>query len=58
MHRKVIYIGEKIGRKKGKSEMCFAKLQRITKTVYELSTQKNNKSHSICLQVLHAAELQ
>lgn len=59
MHRIVIYIGEKIGGEgEGKAEMCFAKLQHITKTVYELSTQKNNKSHSICLQVQHAAELQ
>lgn len=38
--------------------MCFVKLHRITKTIYELPTQKNNKSHSIVLQVLHAAELQ
>lgn len=38
--------------------MCFAKLQRVPKAIYELPTQKNNKSHSICLQVLRAAELQ
>lgn len=38
--------------------MCFPNLQCITKTIYELSREKNNKSHSICLKVLHAAELQ
>lgn len=59
MQRKLIYIWGKIEKKrKGKAQMCFPNLQCITKNIYELSRQKNNKSHSICLKVLHAAELQ